>query len=40
MDEPLEEVPLRLLAGPPRVLERFVCLEEGPGLREGEAPLV
>ena len=40
VDEPLEEVALRLRAGPPRVLERLVCLEERAGSRQGEPPFV
>ena len=34
VDEPLEEVALGLLAGAPRLLERFVRLEERPGARQ------
>jgi len=40
MDEPLEEVALRLLAGAPRLLERLVRLEERAGPRQGEPPFV
>ena len=40
VDEPLEEIALRLRAGAPRLLERFVRLEERPGSRQGEPALV
>jgi hypothetical protein len=40
VDEPLEEVALRILAGAPRLLERFVRLEEGPGARQRQAAFV
>ena len=40
VDEPLEEVPLRLLARAPRLLERLVRLEELPGPRQMQAPFV
>jgi len=40
MDEPLEEVALRLLAGAPRLLERLVRLEERAGPRQGEPAFV
>ena len=40
MDEPLEEVALRHLAGAPCFLERLVRLEERPGLRQRQTTLV
>ena len=40
VDEPLEEVALRLRAAPPGVLERLVCLEERAASGELEPPLV
>ena len=40
VDEPLEEVALRLGAGAPRLLERLVRLEERAGARQGEPPFV
>ena len=40
VDEPLEEVALRLSADAPRFLECLVRLEECSGARKGEAPLV
>ena len=40
VDEPLEEVALRLPADAPRFLECLVRLEECSGARKGEAPLV